>query len=296
MNYIDIAQATIAERYPLIVYDKPQMSLLPNGTILGTWAYSVPGKVRFILDKSKEIVPGVMPSDLTRTWLHDQYTLPIRLRKSQVNVQHHPLPTMAKVGKCGDCAYVDIRSAYLMFLKMGYDLEYEPRKYIGVRFSSVPHEITENKLCYAVAVAMANSKSTNISVLGEHGPFTTHQFNIYSNPCLYALASDVLSAIASQVIREYGDKIRYVNTDGYIIDRAYADRLVETIAQWGFDSRIKYEGQSEIFGVGSWKVGSSRTRRINTGATDFVSELPSADEVRWLQQRLTKIAQRAKVY
>src|SRR5579871_1205559 len=102
MDYIAIAQQYVAEHYPTIVYGKPLISELPPGTAVGSWHYSYRSAkdgIRFIINRKPEIVPGVMPGDVYRAWLRDQYELPIKRRKSQMADEPYPQPTYAKVGK-----------------------------------------------------------------------------------------------------------------------------------------------------------------------------------------------------
>jgi hypothetical protein len=292
-DYIGIAQQHIADTYPTLVYWKPPMSHLPPGAILGTWAYSVPGKVRYMLNKDAEIARGVLPSDLSRTWIKDVVTLPIKSRREQVDAKCYPLPLHARRGIYGECAYVDIKGAYINILQLGYNLEYLRNRYVGANFMEVPQQLKDNKLSYATAVSMSKSKLTAISVMGKEGPFTNRTFNLYSNPGLYNLASDTLASIASEVLRIFGQHIHYVNTDGYIIDRSLADNLIEVIHSWGFHARIKYEGQAEIFGVAAWRIGDKSTRRYDDNALDFTSTLPIKSESIWLKKRLTALNKHA---
>src|SRR5258708_4133231 len=288
MNYIEMAQAHVAELYPLIVYRKPKLTQLAYGAILGTWAISVQGVARYILNKDMEVATGVMPSDVTRSWVKDTVNLPIKLRREQVEAKNYPLPLYSKRGLHGDCSYVDITAAYLSILRMGYDLAYLHGRYIGVNPRSIQNEIPNNKMSYAIAIAMSNSRRTNISVLGKEGVYVHKGFNAFSNPCLYRLAADTLASIASEALRIFGSQICYINTDGFIIATRHADKLIDLIASWGFHSRVKYQGETEIFGVAAWKIGSKRTRRLDAHALDFLSTMPDLSQSLWLKRRVTK--------
>lgn len=289
MNYLEIAQDNVADKYPLIVYAKPDYATLPPGAILGTWAISIPGKLRYIMDRESELAPGVMPSDLTRAWLHDAYNLPIKKRREQTIAECYPHPQKALVGKYEDCAYVDIRQAYLRILRLGYNMDYLRNSYIGVNFQPVPKIVEDNKMSYAVAVAMSHSQTSQIQIMGKKGPFTSNHFNIYSNPGLYNFASDTLSAIASEVLRIFGDKVKYVNTDGYIIEMPYVGALMRVIESWGFTSRIKHYGLTSIWGVGSWRVGTERTKYKNMHPQNFLSAMPDKHDSLWLKARVAKL-------
>jgi hypothetical protein len=289
MDYIGIAEQTIAERYPLLIYSPPPPFGIPAGAILGTWAISVPGKMRYILDRTKELAPGVMPSDLTRSWLHDAYNLPIKQRKEQVQAECYPHPQKALIGHYGECAYVDIRKAYIKILELGYNMDYLKGQYLGVNFQPVPEQVQNNKLSYAVAVSMSNSILSQIQIMGHEGPFTSSHFNIYSNPSLYHFASDTLASIASECLRIFGDRIKYVNTDGYIVELKDVEALQRVIKSWGFDSRVKFQGETWIWGVGSWRVGGERTKRKDPNPSNFLSPMPDKNESLWLKKRVSRL-------
>lgn len=290
MDYLTLAQMELSEKYPHVTYGNPPISELPPGTIIGTWAYSVPGKLRIIRDRNRELAAGVLPADVTRTWLRDVYKLPIARRKSQFN-RHYVLPIHAQKGQWGDCAYVDIKQAYLNILKFGYDLEYVRMKYLAVTPIEIPTVIRQNKFCYSIAVAMSNSKMSHISIVGKESVFEQKSFNMFSNPCLYAFACELLSAIASEVMALMGKFVYYINTDGYIVPTKYIYHLTDIIGSWGLTSAIKHMGDTEVFGVASWRVGEQRTTRFNPSAQNFSSVLPDKDERRWLKSRFAKLEQ-----
>lgn len=290
MDYIKIAQANIAEQYPLVSYQYPKIHDLPTGAIIGTWAYSVPGKVRFILEPEREIACGVLPADVTRAWIKDVYNLPLRRRKTQFNT-HYTLPLKAVKGEYDHCSYVDIRGAYLSIIRLGFDLEYVRGKYLACNPVAVPHEIAVNKMCYSIGVSMSNTKLSHITIMGKNGLFENKKFNMYSNPCLYALACDSLAAIAAEVQVTMGEHVCYANTDGFIVNTRYVQQLQNIISSWGLASRVKYAGKTQIFGVGSFRCGSFKTERMNAHAPNFMSVLPLDDERKWIKERFVKFQQ-----
>jgi hypothetical protein len=283
-DYIAIAQERVANEYPLIIYAKPQLSDLPTGAILGTWAYSVPGVARFILAKQNELATGVLPADVTRAWVRDSWKLPLRRRENQLG-KPYALPLHAVRGSHGLCAYVDIRRAYLTILSIGYDVEYVRGRYIGGEPKAVPEQIAGNKFCYSIAVAMAASKRSHITVVGKEGVFDRHTYNMFSNPCLYALAGDTLNSIASEVLAVMGQHVKYVNTDGYIVPLDKVEPLLKIIRSWGFDARVKHQGETTVYGVASWQVGDERTFRRDPNGQDFTSPMATPQERRWLKAR-----------
>lgn len=287
IDYIAVAQERIADDYPLIVYKKPPISDLPPGAILGTWAYSVPGVARFILNKEAELATGVLPADVSRAWIRDVYKLPFRRRENQL-ARPYPLPLHAVRGEHGECSYVDIKGAYLKILSLGYDVEYIRSRYIGGEPRPVPDQIANNKFCYAIAVAMSASKKGHMSVVTNEGVTTVRPYNMFSNPCLYALACDTLNAIASEVLTVMHCYVKYINTDGYIVPTDKVEPLLRIIHSWGFEARVKAEGETEVFGVGAWKVGDERTTRHDRHAQDFTSKMLDRADRGWLKARWQK--------
>ena len=257
---------------------------LPPGAIIGTWAYSVPGKVRFILDKSIEVGEGVLPADLARAWVRDWYKLPLRRRKNQME-RSYRAPLHARKGTYGDCVYLDIKSAYLQVLSLGYDVEYRPNHYIGAWPVKLPEEIRRNKFCYAISVAMSASQISNLQVMGKEGLFTHKPLNLYSNPCLFNLAQDTLNAIAGDVLAVLGPDCPYINTDGFIVTRGNEGIVTSICEDYGFRVGTKAEGETEIFGTASWKVGTEQTRRMDKSSQDFTGPIMDKTSRDWLRKR-----------
>jgi hypothetical protein len=282
IDYHSMAQLHVADLYPSIVYSKPRLMDLPPGAIIGTWAYSVPGIARFILDRTIEIVPGVLPGDLARTWIRDEYKLPFRRRKDQLE-KGYSAPLHARRGKHGFCTYVDIKGAYLSILKLGYDLEYRRGKYIGADPRPVPEQIAASKFTYAIAVVMSGPLRANLQIMGHNGLHNPKPLNIYSNPCLYHLAQDTLNGIASEVLRVLGDQCVYIHTDGYIIREGFEQYAIEIIRSWGFEARIKYQGECEVKGVSSYKIGDHKTNRFDPNAHDFTNPMMDKQASQWLK-------------
>lgn len=284
MTYTEIAQQHIAELYPTIVYARPKLMDLPPGAIIGNWAYSVPGKVRFILDRSQEIVAGVLPADLARAWVRDEYKLPLKRRKNQMEPSFRA-PLHAVTGKHGDCLYLDIEKAYLKVLSFGYDVEYILNRYIGSDPITVPDEVKRHKFSYSIAVAMSASKLSNLQVMGKEGLFDHKPLNLYSNPCLFNLAQDALNAIAYNVLASLGSNCVYYNTDGCIVKRGYERVVLGIFEDFGFRGRVKHEGETEVYGVASWKVGDTETKRRDASRQDFTSPIMDKTSAAWLQRR-----------
>lgn len=282
MDYLSIASQHIADLYPLIVYSQPRLMDLPPGAIIGTWAYSVPNHVRFILNKEMEIAAGVMPADLARAWIRDVYPLPLKRRAAQMT-RGFTVPLHARRGKFGDCAYVDIKGAYLKVLSLGYNLEYRLGHYLAAAPQQVPTEVANNKFAYSIAVSMSASQRSNLQVMGKEGLFEHKPMNIYSNPCLFNFAQDTLNGIGAEVLAVLGEHVHYMNTDGYLVDEGYEQFVIDIAATWGFTARVKYRGDTVVRGVGSYTIGDHSTKRRDDHALDFTGPLMEREDRRWLK-------------
>jgi hypothetical protein len=282
MNYVELAQAHIAELYPIIVHHDIPISELPPGAILGTWAYSVPGKIRYILSKELEMATGVLPADVARAWIRDEYELPFRRRVNQL-ARGYTVPLHARRGEWGDCSYIDIKGAYLKILSLGYDLEYLPGKYLGAEPREVPVDVATNKFCYSIAVAMSGTRISNLDVMGKDGVFKHRPINLYSNPCLFNLAQDTLNAVGAEMLAVLGDNVVYANTDGYLVKAGFEQYAIDIIASWGFKSSVKHQGETHVYGSASWKCGDHVTKRRDPNALDFTSHMMEREQRGWLK-------------
>lgn len=287
MNYIELAQAHIADLYPEISYRNPPIGALPAGAIIGSWQYSVPHKIRYILAPDLELATGVLPADVTRAWVRDQYKLPVKRRRAQLT-KSFSAPMFARRGEFGECVYIDVSKAFLRILSMGYDVEYRPGKYIAAWTTKVPDVVAATKFCYSIAVSMSANPLSNITIMGHNGTFNTKPFNVFSNPCLYNLAHDTLSGIASDVLHNLGDKVHYVNTDGFIVDADAQWECIDIIAQWGFDIKVKGYGKTKVSGVGAYDVGGYRSKRYNVASHDFSNKIMEYPDACWLRDKWSR--------
>lgn len=292
INYIHVAQQTVAERYPLIIYDDPGEENLPNGTIVGSWAYSLPGTARWILAEDLEIVPGVLPGDVARAYVADQWKLPIARRKDQIEARAYDSPLWARKGNWGRCGYVDVSKAFCTILQMGFDVEYMRNRYLGANPRPVHPQIRANKFCYSMCVSMSHSPLSTIAFVGNGDTFIKHPQNNFSNPCLYNLAYDVLSAIAAEIDDRLPGRVFYQNTDGHIVDCDYIEECQRVILEWGFSSKVKFYGDTEIWGTGSYRVGLPDSDGDHLGNMMFTDEYKNKrmtkDEYLWLKRRWQK--------
>ena len=292
VDYLAIAQSHIADLYPMIVYAQPALSDLPPGAILGTWVYSLKNYCRFIINRTPELATGVMPGDVARAWVKFNYTLPIRRRKEQK--RHYQLPILAVRGLWDECLYLDVRAAYRTILTaVGFNVDYSQNRYMAGEGIVLPDIMARTKWCYSLTVAFTANNRTSLSTINREGKLTTaDRFNMFSNPSLYAVASEVLASFAAEIARHCYPV--YFNTDGMIIFPQY-EQLAYRIAQdWGFELHEDGRGEGEVHGVGSYKVGRKRTRRIVHSDRDYISQLPSKEEIKFLKKHFRHFVSRAE--
>lgn len=292
IDYIQLAAEHIARLYDYVSYAQPPLMDLPPGSIIGHFAYSVPGKIRFILNRAEEIAPGVLPGDLARAWIKDNYPLPVHRRGDELKIGYS-VPNYARIGKFGDCAYVDIKKAYARVLAMGWDVEYILGRYFMGEPKPVPPQIAANKTAYGIAISTSGNRFSRLTIMGrEKQTFVHRPFNLFSNPCLFNLARETLNGIGSEWLSVLRDNVVYMNTDGVIVKNRCIENAIDIARSWGFEARIKendkgeeIRGDTEIWGVGSYRVGDYATRRHDPFAKDFCEPLMSRGDRLWLKTR-----------
>lgn len=287
VDYISIARQYIHEHYPRIEYRKPTLSELEPGTIIGSWSWSKLEHYKFILPDAPMVDIDVMPADLARTWVNYNYKLPVKRRKTQH--RSYLIPLKAIKGLYPDCVYVDIKGAYRRVLSYGYDVDYKIGKWLQSDPIDIGPQMAKEKFAYSIAVAMSARARGHIEIKTKEGKMAeVRNFNIYSNPCLYALASEMLACTAS-IVSKYIPTY-YIHTDGYIIPERYTDTFAAIMRDLNWNWSIKAFGNAEIYGVASWKVGVKKTLRRDVAAHDFATELPSMETSKWLFQKLDRYA------
>jgi len=279
VDYIALAQEYIREHYPRIEYRKPTLSELESGTIIGSWSWSKLEHYKYILPDAPLVAPDVLPGDLARTWVKYNYKLPLTRKKIQQ--RSYITPLLARKGLYPRCAYVDLKGAYRRVLSLGYDVDYKLGGWMLSDPINIGPQMAKAKMAYSIAIAMSARTKGNIEIKTKEGRFTeVRNFNLFSNPALYALASELLAATATIVTRYM--PVHYIHTDGYIINDDSVDLFGRIMTDLGWDWSIKASGDATIYGVASWKVGVTKTVRVDLGAQDYATELPSMKEAKWL--------------
>lgn len=287
VDYISIARQYIHEHYPRIEYRKPTLQELEPGTIVGTWSWSKLEHYKYILPDAPMVDIDVMPADLARAWVNYNYSLPLRRRKTQH--RSYLIPLKALKGLYPDCAYVDIKGAYRRVLSYGYDVDYKIGGWLQSNPIHIGKQMAREKFAYSIAVAMSARARGHIEIKTKEGKMTeVRNFNIYSNPCLYALASEILACTAT-IVSKYIPTY-YIHTDGYIIPNRYVETFGRIMSDLNWKWSTKAVGNAEVYGVASWKVGAKKTLRRDVAAHDFETQLPSMDIAKWLFRKLDRYA------
>lgn len=266
-------------------YGLPPVRELPVGTVIGLSAYTNEAlKLRW-LDPKSLVAENITASDAARCFLKASYKLPVRRRRDQLHTAAR-LPLLVRRGRYADAAYVDIKSTYKGVVEaFGYDVEYRRNGYLSANPhpTPLPPLVRENKRAYAAIVALAASPVSVMQRWTGEKVETFRATNVYSQPCLWSLTRDILLAVYSQMFMEF--TLRYVNTDGYILDARHADAAKALLESWGFASSVKGRGAAVIHGVGSYSIGSVRTAR--EAHSENFATLPMAFwSVRWLKRRV----------
>ena len=274
----------VQSMFPTILYEQPFAKDLPDGTILGTYAYSLRGKVRWITKRDAEIIPGVLPGDLARQWVRENYALPIRRRKDQN--RSYVLPLRAIRGKYVAGAYVDISKAYRRVLELvGYDVDYRIGKYLSATPIQLAEEFYLYKPLYQQCVAISATYLSTIPTIKNGEVVTRRVRNVFHNPCLYAFASEMLACYVGEVVNNF--RCAYANTDGVIVDVRDADGVIQLASDYQCTAKIDAQGHTEVWGVGSYVVGERRSKRQDANpSTVFQTALPSKELAKWMRVRL----------
>jgi hypothetical protein len=191
---------------------------------------------------------------------------------SKANAPHcHTYPYYAIPGRYPYCFYIDIRRAYLQIARAyGAECHVFPGKTIAYG------QYDFNEPLYSVhriarGLIVSGTGEEIKSTIWEDGNYHTkvRKNSLYA-PHLRASIMNTLHAIA-HVLKRY---VVYWHTDGCIVPFIYEKKVSRILDQYGFTYAIKHEGPTEIFGVGSYTVGSysTMTPRLRSTRKDYVLE------------------------
>lgn len=274
------------ERYMNVIVDQlPSLWELPGFAYLGTFSYTLPGEgVRFIARHAAiDIGFGIQtPAEIARDYIRVKYPGRRRARGYQAELiwKKRSQPMYAKTGNHGDCAYVDITSAYWSILNLaGWDVDYCPNRFVKwgtppTDFPCPTHKLARNSLVSSCLLTPSQVwNGYKIEVRKHRNPAL--------NMSLWAFVQDVLTGIAIEML-DLGAK--YINTDGYIVPFKKTERAMSIIREWGLNASIKASGDTYVSGVGVYRVGEKRTKHFrphSIGTREYVRHV----EIGWLKER-----------
>jgi len=283
--------ATLIERcidhvyrsYRRIEFGRPDYSEIEPGTVLGGATWSRRGGTRWVIQPELCVIEGigVTHMDLARFWLRETYRLPIRRRQAEDRQDWAPVPLLARQTRLGDGAYVDIRSAYRSIVeRTGWDAEYWRGRYMTLRPVALD-ELT--KLAYSSLVAIAARPYTSLRRWNGSQIELIRTRNLYSNSSIYRLVRDALWGVYSDIADEVD--LYYYNTDGCIVRSRDVAAVIGVMEWWGFEARVKAEGEIVVYGHGSYSINGSRTRRWTHALRPPTRQMSRSDR-EWLRSRL----------
>lgn len=201
------------------------------------------------------------PSDIARTYLTYRYWWQKRRTTTQQYQycfcpKHKSVPLYAIPSK-GDFIYVDLKAAYWnILLSGGWDVDYSPGRFIGMRSHNGDFPLSANKLARNILVSIGLPRRTQvwtgkkiISIKGR---------NKLYNGILWCFVQDVLHSIAQDMIDAGA---LYVHTDGYIFPAELREAAYKVGDDWGMTLTTKYAGQGEILGAGNYWIEGKPLRR-----------------------------------
>jgi len=245
-----------------LVNEWPKLTSMDDMTYLGSFSWTIPKQETRLLYEACVVNWGAgvqTPSEVVRDYLGIKYPKRQRATTSQYHaiMKHRSFPRMALKGQYYDMAYVDLKSAYWSILvAVGWDVDYNPGKWIGVQSSALDFPLPTNKPARSALVTAGLASAMRVwskqSLRWQSGQ------NKHINYGLWALVQDVLHGIAHDMVLLGAV---YVHTDGYILPQDKIGPALQAIEAWGLRAGIKAQGDATVWGVGVYKVGTHSTKR-----------------------------------
>lgn len=160
---------------------------------------------------------------------------------------------------CGEIIYIDLRAAYFsIYKRLPVHFFFNGENLTGGRHflrESFPSDWSDYKLARNSLVGLFHSKhQTRI----RNKTLRRYQINPPTfSPSHWGFIQLCLHWIAEMAL-EYGAKYAYI--DGFIFPlSANWQGFQQLLADYGFDSQIKAEGEGRIIGVGRYQIGDTST-------------------------------------
>lgn len=295
-SYSDIANAireSHANKRIDVVTKFPLLDTLTENVMLGSFSWYYPmSKRKEILRPYAYTFPEMIstPSELARTYLDIKYPKQ-RATKEQITdfrrVRSAPLYAQP-IGYEQGC-YIDIRSAYWQILQVvGWDVDYNPGKWLGKKGGMEDFPFPDFKLCRNCLVTAGLPSEASFWNADKHTFGTVKTFNKHLNLGVWALTMDILHCVAWDAIAAGAC---YVHTDGYITHYSRVQSVLDAVASWGLEARIKNAGRTIVYGVGSYEVGGKATKNPHTTTAPF-DGLALPTYFKWLKRSFKIHAER----
>lgn len=264
-------------------------------TFLGSfsWTSKAAGHKWIISSVADQVGGGwYTPADLARGWLKVKYPKKLRCNKVQwAEMQKkRNAPLYAKPGHLADAVYVDLKSAYWSIIKKsGWDIDYMPGRYAGVKSSAASFPFAHNKLARNCLVSVG--RAGGMSVWTGKKLMFIQKPNRFANGVLWMFVQDILNGIARDMVDAGAI---YVHTDGYIIDPVQMPLVDEIMQSWGMGYGIKFSGPAIVYGAGTYDIGSrkhKKTRILKPTGIDSIHPVQSA----WLKSRFRDMGYKPKI-
>lgn len=254
----------LIKRWPRLAYTQPCYMGSTTWTALKMdWRYVNPA--HYVRIGNQHATAGMV----AREYLAWKFKLPLKARGKQINdaEQYRCAPLYASVGRHGDCFYLDLKAAYWSIMNaIGWDVDYRPLKYLGLGtpvndFPLPKHKIARNSLA---SVGLTG----DMQIWSGFRVVSKKMGNRFKNRILNAAIMDILNSIAYDVLLTGG--VKYVNTDGYIVAHHSFDDATAVLDSYGLPWSVKHSGDTEVFGIGSYRVGEHSTKMQWATGRDFV--------------------------
>jgi hypothetical protein len=187
------------------------------------------------------------------------------------DIEAHSYPYYAIAGRWGYCYYVDIRRAYLQIARrFGSDVHYKAGAFIGYGEYTFSDELFEVSRIARGLLVSGTSKEIRQTEWYNGNYHQTKRHNSLFAPYLRAAIMNTLHAIA-YICKRY---VVYWHTDGCIVPSVYLDKLCKCLDTYGLIHAIKHEGNTQVYGVGSYTVGeySTLTPKVIQPRKDHIIE------------------------
>lgn len=232
------------------------------------------------------------PSELARTYLELKYPRQ-KAMSEQIAKFKQPIsaPLYAMPNHYEGGAYIDIRSAYWQILQIvGWDADYNSGVWLGRGQAMDDFPYPDIKLSRNCLITAGLPSEASFWDAGKKQFKTVSTFNRSANLGIWSLVMEILHGVAWDAIRAGAT---YAHTDGYICDRTKVDNVTNAISEWGLEARIKNTGETAVYGVGSYSIGSKSTK--NPHITDhYYDGLVLSPHREWLKRKIRFFSERTQ--